>query len=131
MKRTILTACVGAFMLDGCFECLLGPLIEVESAAEVGLVGVGIDARTVPESTPFLGCQLHLDFAGNRIRDLALESQDVVELPLVAVGPEVLIGMGFDELSADANAITGAQDSTLQHRVDSELVRDFRKRFVR
>jgi hypothetical protein len=39
--------------------------------------------------------------------DLVLQREDVGEIAVVALGPDVLAGLALDQLSANANAITG------------------------
>jgi len=39
-----------------------------------------------------------LDFLGNRVRQLPLECQNIAQITLVALGPQVAVGRGFDQL---------------------------------
>ena len=71
------------------------------------------------------------DLARHRARHLALHRQHVADVALVALRPEVLLGVGADELQRDAHAVAGAQHRALQDVVDAELAGDLGEQLVR
>ena len=66
-----------------------------------------------PESSAF-------ERVGDVERDVGLDGEDVVELPVVRLGPEVAIGLGVDELRDDAHAIAGATYAAVEQRGGAE-----------
>ena len=100
------------------------------ASLQIGLEGPGIHgARRLAR---LLGTrELQLDLAGDRPRDLAVKREDVAEVAVVAVAPEVLVGGGLDELRGDAHAVSGAQHRALDDGVHVQLARDLGKRLAR
>jgi hypothetical protein len=60
--------------------------------------------------------------------DLRIHREDIAHVAIVGIGPEVLLGVNAHELDHDANPIAGAQDGSLEHRVDAEQVREVPQR---
>jgi|SRR5215831_19883749 len=56
--------------------------------------------------------------------NLILNSENVPQLAVVALGPTVSAGNGIDELSADADAITSATDAAFENVAHAELAAD-------
>ena len=65
--------------------------------------------------------QRESDGPGDGPRDLALQDQDVAEVALIGLGPDVGLVDGLDELSGDAHALTGAAEAALQDVVRPQL----------
>ena len=53
--------------------------------------------------------------------NLVLDSEDILQLAVVALSPAVRAGHGIDELGADADAITGATDTAFEHVAHAEF----------
>jgi len=68
---------------------------------------VGIQTiRPLASDTVDLGlAQARLDRADHACRDLVLHCEDIVERPVVALGPDVPSCLGFDELAGDADPV--------------------------
>ena len=68
-----------------------------------------------------------LDPAGQGGRDgggdLVLDGEDVGELAVVALGPDVAVGRGVDQLDGDAHPVAGLAHAALDHVLDAELAR--------
>jgi len=56
--------------------------------------------------------------------DLVLYNEDVDQLPVVGLGPEVIALVGLDELGGDAHAVAGPAHASLQDVADAELTGD-------
>ena len=74
------------------------------------------------------GQELGPDAADDAGRDLVLDGEDVVERPVVALGPEVGAGGGIDQLRGHPDAVAGLADAALEHVADAELAADPRAR---
>ncbi len=55
--------------------------------------------------------------------DLVLDGEDVGELAVVALGPDVAVGRGVDQLDGDAHPVAGLAHAALDHVLDAELAR--------
>ena len=64
------------------------------------------------------------DRGGDRLRDLVLHREDVDEVTVVALGPDVLPGFGLDQLSGDADAVAGFPQAAFEHITHTELAPD-------
>src|SRR6516165_5237498 len=68
------------------------------------------------------------DGRGDRNRyslgDLVLHREDVGKIPVVALGPDVVAGLRFDELRGDADPISGLAHAAFEHITYAELVTD-------
>ena len=66
----------------------------------------GVDAlrRLAPHARRFGEQDLRADRADHPVGDLVLQLEDVRQLAIVAVGPQVIAGRRVDELSGDAHA---------------------------
>ena len=54
---------------------------------------------------------------------LVLDREDVLELAVVALGPDVGIGFRVDQLHGDAHATGGFANAPFHHVIDPELAR--------
>ncbi len=52
---------------------------------------------------------------------LVLDREDVLELAVVALGPDVPVGLGVDQLHGDAHPVAGLAHAALDHVLDAEL----------
>ena len=59
-------------------------------------------------------------------RDLVLQREDVVEIAVVALGPDVIAVDAVDQLGGDAHAAAGFAHAAFQHVADLQLPRDLR-----
>jgi hypothetical protein len=70
------------------------------------------------------GIELGLDAADHAVRDLVLHGEHVVEIPVVALGPEVIGRLGLHELTGDANTVAGLSHAALEHVANAHLTSD-------
>ena len=73
-----------------------------------------------------------LDPAAQRRHDgrghLVLDGEDVLELAVVALGPDMRLGLAVDQLHGDAHAVGGLAHASLDHVVDAEFLGDAARR---
>ena len=72
----------------------------------------------------FGGTQFGLDGADDGLRHLVLKREDVGELAVVVLGPNMVAGRRVDQLGGDANAISGLAHAALQHVAHAEVAGD-------
>ncbi len=58
----------------------------------------------------------------DRHRDLVLQREDVLEVAVVALGPDVPVALGIDQLHRDAHAVAGAAHAALDDELHAELL---------
>ncbi len=72
-----------------------------------------------------LGLQeLRLDCSDNLPGDFVLQGEDVCQIAVVAVGPDVVIRRGIDQLRGNAHTITALAHAALQHVAHAQFAGD-------
>ena len=66
--------------------------------------------------------QLHLQLLDDRVRDLVLDREDVGQVAVEAVGPDVPAVLAADQLPGDPHPRAGLADAALQHEAHAELL---------
>ena len=99
-----------------------GPLIEGEAALEEEIVGLQITGRPGPKRLLGTAGQPDLERRADGAGDLFLHLEDIGDIPVVAVGPELVAVVGIDQLGADPQAAPAPPHTPLQHRADTEPV---------
>jgi hypothetical protein len=66
-------------------------------------VGPGVDRAGSGQSRLFLWRELDANLVRDCARDVALECQDIAEIGLVLLAPQVRVGCGVNQLCRDAN----------------------------
>ena len=57
-------------------------------------------------------------------RDLVLQREQVADVAVEALGPEMRVGRGVDQLGVDANPVLRSLDTAFQHVTHAELTAD-------
>ena len=96
--------------------------------SQEGLVGIGMNGAFTIEARALLRRDLDLDFTRDRLRDVALQPQHVVEVAVVAAGPEVAVAGTVDQLRRDSHPVAVAEDRSLHEGIDTERERHFWQR---
>ncbi len=113
-------------VLDSFVHVLGGPLQAEVTALEEKLVSLPIDRAGTCQPRFLLRRQRNLDLSGDCVRHLALQGEDVAQVALVAVGPQVPVRGRMDQLRRDPHPLPGAQNRPLHHRIYVQLARDLR-----
>ncbi len=71
------------------------------------------------------------DAGGNRASHFALYGEDIAQLQVVGVCPQMFIRRGLDELNRDAHPVTGPHHRALDQSVNAQFARDLGSRLVR
>ena len=68
--------------------------------------------------------ELRLDGGDDFLGDLVLEFEDVRQVAIITVGPDVVVRRGVDELGGDAHAVAALADAALQDVAHAKLASD-------
>jgi hypothetical protein len=90
-----------------------------------------IDRTRFRESSPLPRFQRDPDLLRNRPGDLVLQQEDVLQIALVFLAPDRMVGGRIDELGHDPNPVAGAHDRALDERVHAQLPGDLRDGLLR
>jgi len=55
---------------------------------------------------------------------LVLHHEDLCKIAVIALGPDMLIALGFNQLRCDADAVAGFAQTALEHIAHAELAPD-------
>ena len=85
---------------------------------------LGADGVALGKLRGFRRCQVDRDLARHGLGQLALQAKDVLELTVIASGPERLVGARGDQVHAQAHAVAEEQRRAFEHGVDIQLPGD-------
>ena len=106
-------------------DCLTRhPSVEEVLPLQVVVVRLEVLGPSRDDRALFPREQPDLQRSGDREGDLVLDFEDVLHLPVVPLGPEVIAVRDAHELGGDAEAGPGAADAPFQHRSHPELGAD-------
>src|SRR5262245_371144 len=93
---------------------------------------VSVEVNSLMAGAALLWCrQRDMDLTGNRLGNLLLQSQNVLELSFIAAAPHRTILRRVDQTDRDADTIPGAKHRTLRDGLHSEPIGDLRQRPAR
>ena len=106
-------------------ECRGQPRREHQRAhAQEAVVRLQVRRADADDAGLLGGRQPDLERRHDLERDLVLDGEDVGELAVVAVGPEMPAGRRVDQLGGDAHPLAGAPHAALEHMADAQLPAD-------
>jgi hypothetical protein len=100
---------------DSLVGFILGALAIVCPAPQHRIVGLGVSGLRKFKPRPFVMSEIHRKRGDDLPDDFVLQRENVPHRPIVALRPEVLATERVDELRIDANGVTLAPDTSLQH----------------
>ena len=100
------------------------------AAAQDVFVGGEIFGGFGQDTVPFEAGHLYRGGAHDASGDIVLNAEDVFDLGVVYVGPDLLSGRGLDQLGIDADAVAGATNATLKQVARVELAPDLGRRHI-
>ena len=111
-------------LIDGLHDPLGADAVHVLACPDEELVRLHVVARAGADMGQHCGRQPRLE----RLRDLpghvTLDREDVVQVPVVRLCPQVPVRMGLDELRRDSHAPSGLTHRSLQHGPHPEFPGD-------
>ena len=90
------------------------------AALQIVVVGVDVLRRRRLDRLLLLRQQPHLELLDDRLGDLVLDGEDVGQVAVIAVGPEMRSVCAVDELRVDAHPLARLADASFQHVRDVE-----------
>jgi len=78
---------------------------------------IGLPGRLCPN-------QRYIERVRDPARDLVLQREQVADVAVEALGPEMRVGRGVDQLGVDANPVPRSLDTAFQHVTHAELTAD-------
>src|SRR5215469_11892093 len=87
------------------------------------ICGPGVEAsRLLPHGALLLGIgDSRSNSNRHRLADFVLHHEDVGEIAVVALSPDMLAGLGLDQLAGDANAIAGFPQAAFEHIAHAQI----------
>ncbi len=98
---------------------------QVGLSAQVQVVRLCIAGTAALDQLPLLPAQADAQRSNELLRDLGLDREDVAEIPVIALRPQVIAVRGTHELRGDPHALTRLADAALEHRAYTERATDF------
>ena len=83
-----------------------------------------LDVSTVGKPRLFGRAERDFERVDDAVRDVVLDLEDIGQIAVVAVGPQVTAGCRVDELRGDPHALAGAADGAFEHRPHAKLAAD-------
>ena len=108
---------------------LAGDVMEVPLAAEHEIPGIHPLGGLAPRPQRLRAHHAGLDRPDHPPDDLVLQREQILELAIVAVGPEMMAGVRLDQLGRDAHPVARAPRAALDHVADAELAPDLLDRY--
>src|SRR5579862_3960903 len=107
-------------------QLVIGPGMSVKELTAPQIVRIGFDTIRGGLGNRFLLLRQQLDFQllDDRMCNLVLDREDVRQVTIVAVGPEMRSVLAIDELSSDPNPRSSLAHASLQNESDTELAAD-------
>ena len=88
---------------------------------QIEVVGLGVVRAALLDRLLLFRQQLELQRRDDRLRDLVLHGEDVGEVAVVALGPDVAAACAVDQLGGDPHPVPGLAHAAFQHVADAEL----------
>ena len=99
--------------------CAIRP---IKTPAEIGIIRVWVHRALCNRCAAFARIQRHANLAGNSGSDVVLDAQDVVQVAIIGIGPEVCLVADLNELDVDAHTVAVTEDASFQGVLDFESV---------
>ena len=91
---------------------------------QVEVVGFDIGGPALLDRLLLFRQQLQLERGDDRFRNLVLDRENVLEVAVVALGPDMVAARAVDQLRVDAHPPAGLADAAFEHVADAELAGD-------
>eukprot|EP01034_Spumella_vulgaris_P023460 gene23459-29677_t len=99
----------------------------VGQTAQISVVGSGIASSGLIERLGLGSGQAGVQRISDRLRDFAFDTEDAVQLAIVGFRPQMLVGIGADQLDIDPHRVAILLHATFQQMGDTETTGDPRQ----
>ena len=103
-------------VLEALVHTFLGPPGEASPAEEKEVIGLDVVGRLLADPFPLLLGELRLERGRDLQRHVTLDREDVGQLAVVRVRPEMPVRLGVDELRHDPDSAPRAPHASLEQR---------------
>ena len=97
---------------------------DSQPSSETRIVGLRVDLRPNRQALCLGGCEPEFDPLDDLLSNLAVQSEHVAQIAIVALRPEMTIVARIDQLRRDAHPILVPKDRPFEHRLHIELASD-------
>src|SRR5262249_17768556 len=97
---------------------------EQFARAQPGLIGLHVGGGAPAQPLHLALRQLDRERADDLLYHLVLRREDVREIAIESLGPEMPAAAGVNELRRDAHAIAGLADAALEHEANTQVAPD-------
>ena len=105
---------------------LLRILVYMPTATLVEVPRIKARRRFLPGAISLADPKFVVDVADDGLGDLVLDSENIIELAIVTVGPKVAAASRVDELSGHPHPATRFANTALDHVTHAEITRHLR-----
>src|SRR5439155_11840374 len=102
---------------NSCEQILARAAIRIQTPLRVILESFEVFRRTLRKLLPLGAGQLQAQLFGNLFRDLFLDYEDIGELAIVLLSPDLAVVLHLDELDADRQTISALSHPAGEHRL--------------
>ena len=92
--------------------------------ALIGTPGIKTCRRLAHRPLLLGGSDGRRDGDGRGLSDFILHGENVGEITVVALGPDMIAGLGLNKLCGHPNAVAGFTDTAFEHAADAEFTPD-------
>ena len=104
---------------------LRGAPVILQAAQDI-VIGLDVPGGRSPEAVFLRSGELHREDPDDLLRDLVLQGEDVLQIPVITLRPHVVPRGGVDELGGDPHAIAGLANAALQDVAHAQLAAHLR-----
>src|SRR4029078_6076180 len=116
--------------LPGVFEAPAPQLMNELPAAEIVIVRLNVRARLAFNRSLLALAQDHAQRFHNRLRDIVLDRENIFDLAIVSLRPQMISVRNVDELARYSKPVAHFSDTALEHGRDLQLSSDLADVFV-
>src|SRR4051794_1077100 len=102
----------------------MGALPDERQRADHALPGVEVVGWLVLTANLLSHIQLRFDCCDHTLGNLVLDGENVSEIAVVALGPDMVTGFSLDQLGGDTDAVAGFAHTAFEHITHPQLAPD-------
>ena len=110
--------------LDGRVHFGVGTVPQASLAAQVEIVGLGVAGAATLDELALLPAQVTAQRTDELLRNLGLDREDVAQVAIVALRPQVVAVHRAHELRRDPHTLACLADAAFEHRAHTERAAD-------
>ena len=100
----------------------LGAHVEEIARPEVVRIGLDVVGRRLLDDLLLLRQQFDLELIDDRMSDLILKGENVGQVSVIAIGPQMYAILAVDELASYAHPLASLPDASFEYEFDAKLL---------